>query len=68
MTAFTIHASKDGQSVTTARLGPTITVAKARELSTFGWQVHITDADGQQYGPDRFAELLRLDNQPSPKP
>ena len=64
MTAFTIHASKDGQSVTTVRIGPTITVAKARELSKAGWQVHITDADGRQYGPDKFDELLRFDRKP----
>jgi hypothetical protein len=61
MMTFTIHASKDGESVQTARIGPTVTVAKARELSKAGWQVHITDADGHQYGPDRFDELLRFD-------
>lgn len=43
---FTIYASKDGQSVTTVRIGPTITVAKARELSKYGWDVHITAANG----------------------
>jgi hypothetical protein len=43
------------------RIGPTITVAKPRELTKFGWQVHITDADGQQYGPDKFDELLQFD-------
>ena len=64
MTAFTIHASKDGQSTETMRLGPTITVAKARELTKSGWQVHITDADGHQYGPDKFDELLRFDRKP----
>jgi hypothetical protein len=46
MTAFTIHASKDGESSQTVRIGPTVTVAKARELSKNGWQVHVTDADG----------------------
>lgn len=64
MAAFTIHASKDGQSVTTVRLGPTITVAKARELAKYGWDVHITDAEGHRYGADRFAELLRFDRKP----
>jgi hypothetical protein len=62
--AFTIHASKDGETVQTVRIGPTVTVAKARELSKSGWQVHITDADGQQYGPDAFDELLRFDRKP----
>jgi hypothetical protein len=61
MTAFTIHASKDGETSQTVRIGPTISVAKARELTKYGWQVHITDADGQQYGPDRFDDLLRFD-------
>ena len=61
MTAFTIHASKDGQSSHTVRIGPIATVAKARELSKTGWQVHVTDADGHTYGPERFDEILRFD-------
>jgi hypothetical protein len=61
---FTIHASKDGQSVTTVRIGPTITVAKVRELSKYGWDVHITDEGGQRYGPDKFDDLLRFDRRP----
>ena len=32
MTAFTIHATKDGDTVSTVRIGPTVTVAKARTL------------------------------------
>jgi hypothetical protein len=36
MAAFSIHASKDGQSVVTVRIGPTVTVAKARELGKSG--------------------------------
>jgi hypothetical protein len=64
MTAFTIHASKDGESSHTVRIGPTVTVAKARELSNNGWQVHVTDADGHRYGPDKFNELLRFDRKP----
>lgn len=64
LTAFTIHASKDGESTQTMRLGPTITVAKARELAKYGWQVHITDADGLRYGPEKFHELLRFDRKP----
>jgi len=64
MTAYTIHASKDGETSQTVRLGPTITVAKARELTKYGWQVHITDADGNQYGPNKFNELLRFDRKP----
>ena len=58
MTASTIHASKDDQSITTVRLGPLVTVAKAQDLTKYGWQVHIADADGHQYGPDKFDEIL----------
>ena len=64
MTAFVIHASKDGETTQTVRLSPTITVAKARELAKCGWQVRITDADGHQYGPEKFHELLRFDRKP----
>jgi len=64
MTAFTIHASKDGESSQTVRIGPTITVAKARELIKYGWQVRINDTDGHPYGPERFHEILRFDRKP----
>ena len=63
MTAFVIHASKDGETTQTVRLGPTITVAKARELAKYGWQVHITDADGNQNGPNKLNDL-RFDRKP----
>ena len=53
MAAFSIHASKDGQMVTTVRIGPTITMAKARTLLNEGWQVHVTDENGHQYGPEK---------------
>ncbi len=62
MTAFTIHAEKDGQTVTTVRLGPTITVAKARSLSKEGWQVHIVGEERRQLGPDEWDQLLSFDN------
>lgn len=58
MTAFTIQASRDDETVTTVLIGPTITVAKARMLHKQGWQVHVTDADGRQYGPEKFHRLL----------
>jgi hypothetical protein len=66
MTAFTIHASKDGESTQTVRIGPTVTVAKARSLSKLGWQVHIIDFDGRRYGPDKFDDLLSFDLRPAP--
>lgn len=64
MTAFSIHASKDGQVVTTVRIGPTIAVAKARTLLKAGWQVHVTDEGGRQYGPQQLDQLLSFDRKP----
>jgi hypothetical protein len=60
-TIYTIHASKDGESIQTARISPTATVAKARVLLKEGWQVHVTDADGRQYLSDKFGEILSFD-------
>jgi len=61
MTTFTIRASKNGATTTTVRVGPTITVAKARELSKAGWTVQIIDDDGSVYGPSEFDQLLSFD-------
>ena len=47
---FAIHASKNGQSVVTVRISPDATADKARLLESFGWQVHITDLAGRQFG------------------
>jgi hypothetical protein len=62
MTALTIHASKDGESIETVVAGPTMAVAKARTLSKSGWQVHITDSDGRVFQPDKFDQLLSFDH------
>jgi hypothetical protein len=35
---FTIHASKNGQSVVTVRISPAVAVDKARVLETVGWR------------------------------
>ena len=64
MATFTIHASKDGEAVTTTRISPTLAVAKARSLITEGWQVHITDGDGRQYQPEQFYDVLAFDRRP----
>ena len=45
--------------MTTVRLGIAATVAKAESLIGSGWEVHVTDAAGRQYGRARFADLLR---------
>ena len=57
MTAFTIQASKNGQTITTVRIRPTVCVEKAKTLLRDGWQVHITNAAGHQYGSDEFDQL-----------
>jgi hypothetical protein len=57
MTAFTIQASKNGQTITTVRIRPTVCVEKAKTLLQEGWQVHITNAAGHQYGSDEFDQL-----------
>jgi hypothetical protein len=61
MAAFMIHSTKDGQTVSTVRIGPTVTVAKTRTLLKDGWQVHVTDEDGRQYGPENLDQLLSFD-------
>ena len=58
MSAFTIHASKGGQSIATVRISPTVTAAKAQTLADAGWEVHVTDVDGRQHGPDTWDDLL----------
>jgi hypothetical protein len=55
---YAIHGSKDGQSVVTIRISPVAAVVKARLLEGLGWQVHITDSAGHQFGPLGFDQLL----------
>ena len=55
---FSIHASKNGQSVVTVRISPETTVDKARRLENLGWQVHITDSAGRQFGVSEFYRFL----------
>ena len=61
MTAFTIQASKNGQTITTVRIRPTVCVEKAKTLLQEGWQVHITNAAGHQYGPAEFGQLISFE-------
>jgi hypothetical protein len=64
MTAFTVHASKNGETVQTVRISPTMTVAKARALHNEGWQVHITDVQGRRYDPAEFDLVLASGHKP----
>jgi hypothetical protein len=54
---FAIHASKNGQSVVTVRINAAVAVDKARVLESLGWQVHVTDSAGHQFGPSDFDRL-----------
>ena len=62
---FTIHASKNGQSVVTVRIGPAVAVDKARVLESLGWQVHVTDSAGHQFDPLDFDRLSSLADEPA---
>jgi hypothetical protein len=57
---FTIHASKNGQSVVTVRITPVVAVEKARVLESLGWQVHITGPAGHRFDPLDFDRLSSL--------
>ena len=65
--AYTIRASKDGETIETVRIGPTATVAKARGLFKTGWMVQIIDENGSAYAPSEFDQLLSFDRPKSPK-
>ena len=60
-TAFTVHASKNGEINEIHQNSPTLTVAKARGLYKSGWQVHIADAAGRRYAPPEFDDILKFD-------
>ena len=62
---FTIHASRNDQSVVTVRISPAVAVDKARVLENLGWQVHITDSAGRQFDPSDFDRLSSLADQPA---
>jgi hypothetical protein len=61
MPALVVHASKDSEeSKRSLYTSPVIAVAKGRGLVKAGWQVHIVDADGQVFHPEKFDHLLRF--------
>ena len=62
---FTIHASKNGQSVMTIRISPAVPVDRARVLESLGWRVHITDSAGHQFDPSEFDRLSSLAHEPT---
>jgi hypothetical protein len=68
MAALVVHASKDGEGRRMLYTSPSIAVAKARSLFKTGWEdVHIVDADGGLFYPDKFDRLLSFDRKPAIK-
>jgi hypothetical protein len=67
MAALVVHASKDGESTRTLSTSPALTVAKPRGLCKSGWQVHVIDADGRVFHPEKFDHLLKFDSKPAIK-
>jgi hypothetical protein len=66
---FAIHASKNGESVITVRIGPDAAVDNARLLESVGWQVHITDSAGHQFDVSEFDRFLWINRGTTgPKP
>lgn len=55
---FTIHATRNDQSLTTHRIIPDIAVAQARQLNDAGWRVHISGLGGREFKPSEFYQLL----------
>jgi hypothetical protein len=67
MAALVVHASKDGESTRTLFASPVPAVAKARGLFKTGWQVHVVDADGGVFHPEKLDHLLRFPEKPPTK-
>lgn len=55
---FTIHATRNDQSLVTHRIIPDVAVAQARSLNDAGWRVRISGLGGRQFAPSEFHQLL----------
>lgn len=55
---YTIHATRNDQTIVTHRIIPEVAVAQARTLKAAGWRVRISGAGGRQFGPAEFDQLL----------
>jgi hypothetical protein len=55
---FTIHATRNDQSMVTHRIIPDVAVAQARTLNDAGWRVSISGLGGRQFSPSEFHQLL----------
>lgn len=58
---FTIHATRNDQSMVTHRIIPDVAVAQARALNDAGWRVRISGLGGRQFTPSEFHQLLTYD-------
>lgn len=58
---YTIHATRDDQSIVTHRIIPDVAVAQARTLKAAGWRVRISTSAGRQFAPSEFDQLLSFD-------
>lgn len=58
---FTIHATRNDQSLVTHRIIPDVAVAQARSLNDAGWRVRISGLGGRQFAPSEFHQLLTFD-------
>lgn len=56
--AYKMIAERDDTTVRVERQSSLLIVAKAKVWVSEGWQVVITDADGNTYAPADFDQLL----------
>lgn len=56
--AYKMIAERDNTTVRVERQSSLLIVAKAKVWVSEGWQVVITDADGNTYAPADFDQLL----------
>jgi hypothetical protein len=67
MAALVVHASKDGESTRTLYVSLVIAVARARGLLKAGWRVHVVDAEGRVFHPEKLDQLLSFERKPTRK-
>ena len=58
---YTIHATRNDQTILTHRIIPDVAVAQARTLKAAGWRVRISTSAGRQFAPSEFDQLLTFD-------
>jgi hypothetical protein len=56
--AYTMVAARENQTIRNERTSALITLANARVWASEGWQVTITDADGKEFDPAGFENVV----------